>query len=66
MNRGLKIAKEKYIPSDHDKMIVFLSAAHASIFNTPCQAFFCLNQRVKRFLRHLQVFTSKPFWQTYI
>ena len=30
-------------------MILCLAAAHASIFNTPRQAFFRLNQRVKLF-----------------
>ena len=36
----------------HDKMILYLVAAHASIFKTALQAFFWLNQRVKLFLCH--------------
>ena len=44
-------------------MVLCLAAAHASIFNTPCHVFFRLNQRVKLFLYHSYIFTSKHFRQ---
>ena len=48
----------------HDKMILCLAVAHASTFNTPCQTFFWLNQRVK-FFKVIRSFYLQTFLATY-
>ena len=46
---------------DHNKMILCLGAAHASIFNKLRQAFFI--KLAHEAFCHSQVFASKHFWQ---
>ena len=43
-------------------MILCLAAAHASVFNTPRQAFFWLNHHVKIFFVIRKLLTSKHFY----
>ena len=51
---------------DHNKMILGLEAAHASIFNKPCQGFFLIKSACEAFFCVIRKFLSANIFGNFL